>query len=170
MFVPLTFPDAPATVDSEQAELLILTRIGRKNLEMGSIAVRAVGQIQRLSNAGGNLHLAVAKIVYFPKLSVGIGRPGQNYRHRLANGGLFDIQSHPVLRGLDADEAEARILDVPLLVSGVVRWIRQVAPIRSVPLANGTAVSQVGIQNLAAGNILNLVSPRTRIAAGCLGP
>ena len=57
---------AASAIDAKKNELLIVTAVCRENLEMLSIASRAVGQIQCLANTGDNLHLALAKIFYSP--------------------------------------------------------------------------------------------------------
>src|SRR5712672_1108908 len=60
----------PSAIDAKKNELLIIAAVCRKNLEMLSIASRAVGQIQRLANTGDNFHLALAKIFYSSQLGL----------------------------------------------------------------------------------------------------
>jgi hypothetical protein len=55
-----------SAVDTKKEKLLIVAGVWRKDLEMSSIAVRAVWQIQRLTDTRGNLHLALAEILNSP--------------------------------------------------------------------------------------------------------
>src|SRR5882762_2443929 len=81
----------PSAIDAKKNELLIIAAVCRENLEMLSIASRAVGQIQCLANTGDNFHLALAEIFYSPQLGLDI--PGRRERdgHSLMNVGLREI-------------------------------------------------------------------------------
>src|SRR6266478_3614546 len=69
------------------------------------------------------------------------------------------------------DEAKTSVLDVPLLVSGIVRRVELITPVSRGPLPDSAAIAKVHVQNLATGNVRDLVSSRTRVAAWrlCLG-
>src|SRR6267142_2097200 len=154
---------APSAIDTKKNKLLIVAAVRRKDLEMLSVAVGPVGQIQRLTSTRDNLHPALAEIFDSPQLGLGTSGSGEGYGHSLMNVGLRYVQIHSCLRGFDTDEARARFLYVPLLV-----WDTGSG---GIPLAEGSAVAQVHVQDLATGRALDLVSARTGIAGWrlCLG-
>jgi len=57
---------AASAVDAKEDKLLIVATIRREDLEMLSVAVRPVGQIQGLADTGDNLHPALAEIFDSP--------------------------------------------------------------------------------------------------------
>src|SRR5712671_3181135 len=81
----------PSAIDAKKNELLIVAAVCRKNLEMLSIASRAVGQIQGLANTGDNLYLALAQIFYSPQLGLDTADGGERDGHSLMNVGLREI-------------------------------------------------------------------------------
>jgi hypothetical protein len=82
---------AASAIDAKKNELLIVAAVCRENLEMLSIASRAVGQIQCLANTGDNLHLALAQIFYSPQLGLDTADGRERDRHSLMNVGLREI-------------------------------------------------------------------------------
>jgi len=81
----------PSAIDAKKNELLIIAAVCRKNLEMLSIASRAVGQIQCLANTGDNFHLALAKIFDSPQLGLDTSDGRERDGHSLMNVGLREI-------------------------------------------------------------------------------